>query len=630
MTGSTGQPGTAVPSPELLAAMTAFRSGDFATALTHAEGALSSAQDRPPVLALAGLAALRLGTPERAIPYLRELLQMKPADSATRTNLAKALVESGAHDEALSFCDGSDSPALSRIEGYISQLRGDLPRAATAYEAALLREPTDVASLNNLGNVLAQLGRIDEAVAAFEQAITLTPREVGIFLNLADVLRRADRGAARLKVMRDAAALAPHDRQVLTELALAHAHNDDFDEALALLEDVVRRFPAFGESHIELGRLYESLNRVDDLAALVRQLDDIDAPAEAGFLSAWLAQREGRFDDAARLAEAIPETVHPMRRFHLIGSIEERRGHSEAAFAAFERMNREALADAPPPPAVSYRQSIVREMAGWTQAWAAGWSASPARQEEARDPIFLVGFPRSGTTLLDTMLMGLSEVSVLEERPMLATLGHRLGNRDLASLTAEDVIALRKDYFTLARQHGWDDARWLVDKHPLNMARVPLIHRLFPNARFILAERHPYDVVLSCFMANFQLNFAMRSFTTLEEAALTYDAVFSAWETARGLFAVDCKTVRYESLVVDPMSQLRPVVDWLGLEWNDGLLDHTQSAKRRGRVRTASYSQIGEPLYDRARYRWRRYADQLAPVAAVLDPWVDKLEYGRE
>lgn len=610
--------------------MDAFKRGDLRGALEAAERGLPAAADRLPYLGLASMAALQLGAFDDAIPLLREMLDLRPDDAATRGNLAKALVATGELDAALALCEHASTPSLARIEGYISQQRGDLERAAAAYQRVLASEPYDADTLNNLGNALAELGRSADAVAAFERAITYAPQDVRIYVNLADALRRADRGEARLKVMRDAAALAPDDRQVLTELALAHAHADQFDEALTLLEDVVRRFPAFGESHIELGRLYESLNMIDRLSALVTSLEATGAPAEAGFLGAWLAQREGRFEDAARLAALIPASVHPMRRSHLIGSIEERRGNSSAAFAAFQEMNRAALADSPPAPAQSYRQSIIEAQAAWTPEWAASWPPAPPAGDLPRDPIFLVGFPRSGTTLLDTMLMGAEALSVLEERPMIATLANRIGQRDLATLTTDDIGALRRDYFMLAGEHGWDQARWLVDKHPLNMARAPLIHRLFPEARFILAERHPCDVVLSCFMANFQLNFAMRSFTTLEEAALTYDAVFSAWNKAVGLFPIVWRAVRYERLVADPAAELAPVVNWLGLPWNDGLADHQEQARSRGRVRTASYSQIGEPLYDRARYRWKRYAEQLSPIQPIIEPWIARMEYAEE
>jgi hypothetical protein len=159
------------------------------------------------------------------------------------------------------------------------------------------------------------------------------------------------------------------------------------------------------------------------------------------------------------------------------------------------------------------------------------------------------------------------------------------------------------------------------------MARVPLIHRLFPKARFILAERHAADVALSCFMANFTLNHAMRSFTDLSEAAQTYDTVFRAWHRACELFPIDAHAVRYERLVADPRGELQPLVAWLGLGWTDRLLAHQETAKDRGRVRTASYAQIGESLYTRARGRWERYAQELTPVMPILATWAARMGY---
>ena len=201
---------------------------------------------------------------------------------------------------------------------------------------------------------------------------------------------------------------------------------------------------------------------------------------------------------------------------------------------------------------------------------------------------------------------------------------------DLPELSAERIGELRAAYFSFAREAGWDDRKWLVDKHPLNMERVPAIHRLFPKAKIILAERHPFDVVFSCFMANFQLNLAMRSFTTLDEAARTYDAVFRAWERGKALFPVDYHAIRYERLVEDARAELEPLAEWLGLAWDDRLLAHTETARQRGRVRTASYSQIGEQLYTRASGRWRAYADQLAPIMPILRPWAERMGYSAE
>ncbi|WDA39886.1 tetratricopeptide repeat-containing sulfotransferase family protein [Erythrobacter sp. BLCC-B19] len=620
-------PPTATLPPALAEAIRLRQAGDAAGALALAERHASPSEAGAPFLAIAGLAALELGDGARALSHLEPLARMRPDDEEIRGDYAKALLAVGREDDALALSAGSALPALARIEAWVRQQRSEFGPAVAAYARVLQGEPTDAASWNNLGNIHAGAGHFDQAITAFEHAITYQPDEPGMYLNLADVLRRADLGGPRLKVARDVAELAPDNRAVQTELAMALAHNELLDEAIAVLEAAVARWPEFGESHLELGRLYEATNRTEALAALLASLDPATTPPEAAFLHAWLAQREGRFEDAARHAEAIPPTIHPMRREALIGNIAERLGDSARAFAAFTAMNAAAIAEAPPRRGPSYREGVEADLARWTPGWAARWTPPISPDPAHRDPVFLVGFPRSGTTLLDTMLMGLPDLGVLEERPMLAETLRMAGNADLAALTASQCAQLRAAYFDSARRNGWDGNRWLVDKHPLNMARAVAIHRIFPQARFILAERHPADVVLSCFMANFTLNHAMRSFTELEEAARTYDTVFRAWHRAGELFPINAHAVRYERLVEDPRGELQPLVEWLGLGWDDRLLDHTETARSRGRVRTASYAQIGEQLYTRARGRWQRYGDQLAPVMSILAPWAERMGY---
>ena len=619
-------PTQALP-PALTEAIRLRQSGDAAGALALAERHAAATEAGAPFLAIAGLAALELGDAARAVSHLEALARLRPLDEDIRADLAKALLAAGRADEALTLAQGAQLPALARIEAWVRQQRGENAQAIAAYARVLKAEPADAASWNNVGNIHAAAGNFDQAITAFEHAITHQPDEPGMYLNLADVLRQADLSGPRLKVARDVAAIAPDNRAAQTELAMALAHNELLDEAIAVLEAAVKRWPDFGESHLELGRLYEGTNRTEALADFLGSLDPAACPPEVAFLHAWLAQREGRFQDAADHAEAIPETINPMRRAALIGNIAERLGDAPRAFSAFEAMNAAAIAEAPPRRGPTFRESIEADLARWTPAWAARWAPPLVPDPARRDPVFLVGFPRSGTTLLDTMLMGLPDLCVLEERPVMAEVLRMLGNADLAALTPEQCGQLRAAYFDSALRHGWDGQRWLVDKHPLNMARAVQIHRMFPNARFILAERHPADVVLSCFMANFTLNFAMRSFTDLEEAARTYDAVFRAWHQAHALFPIASHAVRYERLVEDPGGELQPLVSWLGLDWNDRLLAHEETARDRGRVRTASYAQIGEKLYTRASGRWRRYEDQLAPVMPIVMPWAEQMGY---
>jgi hypothetical protein len=143
----------------------------------------------------------------------------------------------------------------------------------------------------------------------------------------------------------------------------------------------------------------------------------------------------------------------------------------------------------------------------------------------------------------------------------------------------------------------------------------------------IFAQRHPCDSVLSAFMQSFVMNDAMASFLTVEDAADLYDAVMSGWFAIRERFDLNVHTVRYERLVEDPEAELRPLVEFLGLEWDNRMLAHTRTAKERGTIITPSYDQVTEPLSTRSVGRWKRYRAQLEPVLPVLLPWAERLGY---
>jgi hypothetical protein len=263
-----------------------------------------------------------------------------------------------------------------------------------------------------------------------------------------------------------------------------------------------------------------------------------------------------------------------------------------------------------------------------TPEWHASWREDPPPAGRP-SPVFLLGFPRSGTTLLDTLLMGHPQVQVLEERPPIAQVEKQMGGlASLPGLNTNDIARLRKLYFEEAGR--WVDLREhtvLVDKFPLHLNKVPIIHRLFPDACFVLALRHPLDTLLSCYMTNFRLNSAMANFLDLDTAAWLYDQSFGFFEQCRQMMGVDCFPIMYERIVEDGGAALRPLFERLGLEWTDRVLDHRRTASGRGVITTASYAQVTEPMYTRARGRWERYREFLEPVLPVLQPWIERHGY---
>jgi len=620
----------AQPPENLIPALGLYRRGDLAGARAAAEAALESEPDNAELGAFAGLVAAQSGDPQAAIPHFRRVLDAAPGDIPTRLNLATALLATGDLDEAGAVCAaGGDDPRLLRIAAYVYHRQGRLAESAAAYDAQVAAFPADWESFNNLGNVRAAMGETDAAIAAFQQAIGLRPDVVEMVFNLSNVLGDAERVEIRQAVMRAAARVGGDSAEVQVELGIAEAGAQDFEAAERAYREAIRLRPDFVAAHVELGILLETQNRIDDLAALVDEAEGKGLRgAEIGFLKAWTLRRQGRFAEALKLAEASPPSISPVRRAQLLGEIHDRLGDAPRAFAAFTEMNRAALAARPGAPGPSYRSEVAARAALLTPERVAAWSSVEAGPGPPA-PIFIVGFPRSGTTLLDTLLMNLPDLHVLEEMPMLEEVEQALGGEErLAALDSAQAASLRALYFeALDRISPPRPGQRVIDKYPLHMARMPLIHRLFPDAKLVFVERHPCDAVLSCFMSNFRLGHAMLAFADLDEAARLYDAVLDAWTWARELLPLDVHTIRYERMVEDLEGEMKALLGYLGLPWDPAVLDNEASAGKRDYIRTASYAQVGEPIYRRAAGRWERYREQLAPVLPILAPWAERMGY---
>jgi len=251
--------------------------------------------------------------------------------------------------------------------------------------------------------------------------------------------------------------------------------------------------------------------------------------------------------------------------------------------------------------------------------------------------VFLVGFPRSGTTLLGQVLDSHSGLVLIEERPMLDRVITHVRNdlggypEGIPALDGAAVADLRQRYFDavdgecqrLSHQR-------VVDKFPLHLVHAGLVRAIFPKSQFILALRHPCDVVLSCFMQNFRPNPAMANFFSIERGALTYDRIMSLWSLYEQHLRPVTHPIRYENVVTDFDHEIGELLGFLNLEWEDGVRYFAERARSRGKIDTPSYAQVTEDLYTRARYRWRRYEEQMKPVLGDLMPWIKHFDYDSE
>ena len=251
-------------------------------------------------------------------------------------------------------------------------------------------------------------------------------------------------------------------------------------------------------------------------------------------------------------------------------------------------------------------------------------------------PVFLIGFPRSGTTLLDTVLRTNKNISVIEEKPIVTEFINLLYNESeqtephIENINDDFVLKMRNKYFSIREKFLDKKNKVIIDKMPLNIIYLGEIIRFFPNAKFILAIRNPYDCVLSCFMQSFKINDAMSNFFSLKDSANCYDRVMNLWEIYKNKFSINYHQVKYEDLVYDFEKITKDLFKFLSVEWNEEVLNFYKFSKSRGYISTPSYNQINQPIYSQSVSRWKNYKNQILNVDKILSPWASKFEYNND
>jgi len=468
---------------------------------------------------------------------------------------------------------------------------------------------------------------------------------------------------------------APRDPAAWTALAWAHWRAGGPQAALAACDGGLRAAPGALPLVCAKAEMLRALGRPAEAAALFRQaLDREPARFEARFGLALIAAEAGDWDDAARWSEGLRAQAPGRSEVAwLAARIALGRGDPRQALADLQAVLRDpALGDARRADALLLRsqaQDVLddpraafaaavagkalqrrlhaagasghevaaeryRRLAAWFSTCdPAPWRAAPAAGASPADAhVFLVGFPRSGTTLLEQALAGHPRIAALEEAPTLADahaefLTSDEGLERLASLTPAEADHWRGVYWAQAAAHGGDPrGKVFLDKAPAGTDDLPLVARLFPDAKVLFALRDPRDVVLSCLRQNFQMNAVTYAFTDLASAAEAYDAGMAMAERYRACLPLDLLEVRHEALVGDPAGALTAICAFLGLDYVPAMTDVAATARART-IRTPSAPQVRAGLNRRGLGRWRAYAEDLAPVLPTLAPWVARFGY---
>jgi tetratricopeptide (TPR) repeat protein len=601
-----------------------------------------------------------------AIHYGRCAVALDPSMAAAHGNLGVALYDAKQYDEAETCHQRALALAADMIQsinniGSIYRARKDLKAAAKWYRRALEVNPNYLESLSNLGAVLVEDDQEDGAVPYLERALSFQANYPEALCNLGLVRIKQDQFDRAIVLLERSLEIKPGYAEALIGLARALQALGRLDESVLLLTQATKNAPDNSDAYCQLGGVYMEQGEAELAEAAYNQALNIDpqmADAIAGL--SYLRLEAGNMDAAQSLAiQAIalkPDNLSA--RFQLTQVKKVKLGDDNFAALAAQVADSENLSDDKRislhyalgkcyDDTKQYSLAFPHFMAGarikraklsydadadaariqriidiFDQAY---FDARVGAGHPSELPVFVLGMPRSGTTLTEQIIAshpavhGAGELhdlmAVVQQATsaQIATQNHLPFPENLSQLNQDDISLWGQDYVARLR-HRAPNAQRITDKMPANYMALGLIPLMLPNAKIIHVKRNPIDTCVSCFTRLFNRHQeATYDLAELGKHYHNYARLMAHWQQV--LPPGSFMEVHYEDIVADIETQARRLIDFIGLEWNDSCLDFHKNTRS---IRTASVTQVRQPIYNSSVAKWRNYAQFLGPLLAEL------------
>jgi tetratricopeptide (TPR) repeat protein len=497
-------------------------------------------------------------------------------------------------------------PDALHLMGLLEKDRGSLEQACQLFQRGLKSAPGHVHLLNSIGLVESQLGEFSKAEAHFRKAMKIDPGYI-------------------------------HARHHLANLFDSQRK---YSKAKHLYHQVLKQQPKFVEALANLSSILEKEHQLVEARSFANRALEINPDHFVARITlANIAARDKSFDAVIELLLPLVQSqqLSPVNYAVACGKCAyayEQRGDYKTAFSFYQNSN-QVLQQAYQPQfqnleslyAPSSIKCIDNAIPNFDFSYQTG---------EIRSPVFMIGFPRSGTTLLDQILSSHSHITVLEEKENLLDAYTRFpatreGLSELENASDAELKKLRQMYWNnIDREINTNKSTpIIVDKLPLNAIALLHIIKLFPGAKIIIALRDPRDSVFSCYQQRFGMNQAMFQFLNLNTAVTYYDQVMNVIAKIRDVNVLPMHFVRYEEVVGNLTDEVKELISFLDLEWEDALLDYQTTARSRS-ISTPSASQVIQPLYTSSIGKWKHYREWIGTSFEPLDKWVEEWGYQKE
>jgi tetratricopeptide (TPR) repeat protein len=607
--------------------------GRLAEAEALYRGILQENPQHADALHLLGALAHQAGHHQAAIDLIRRALAIQATNAVYHSSLAVVylatgrLDESAAHSrEAVRLLPTHADAHYTLAVALLGQGRPD--EAEPAFRETLRRTPAHADARCLLASLLRRQGKFPDAVALLSEAVGLAPGHVLARVGLGEALLDLGRAAAAEPHLREAVRLRPDLAAAHGDLGLALRDLDRTGEAAACFREALRLQPHYTSARSNLGLLLESEGRSEEARVEfveVLRVDQNDASAFAGLsrlaAAGHYAFSEEQIRRVQSLASQGSRPADERARLHFaVARVRERAGAHDEAFGHYREANellkeylraRGAVYD----PAAQSRL-VDRLITAFHQAY---FERSQSFGSDSEQPVFVVGMPRSGTTLAEQIIAshprgyGAGELYDIDE--IVTRLPQLLDGEypdGVCRLDTAVARSLAEDYLRTLRQRGGMAAR-VVDKMPSNHQHLGLIATLLPRARIVHCVRDPLDTCLSCYFQQFAQPLPFQTdLTHLGHYYREYARLMTHWARVLPLPVFE---LRYEDLTADQEAVSRRLVEFCGLEWDERCLRFHES---RRAVRTVSALQVHRPLYRSAVGRWKRYEKYLGPLIQAL------------
>ena len=623
-----------------------YNQGHLSLVIEHCQRFIGQFPDAFIIWNILGAANKGLGRVEEASKAFMKVVKLNPTYADGYNNLGVTLQEQGKFEGALVAYKKAISIKPNYAEAYNNLgntllEQGEPAGAISSYKKAISIDSNYAEANYNMGFALSSINKPEEAIVAYNNAISIKPNYSEAYCNLGNAYKEIGKLNEAIDFYRNAISINPKYAQVYNNLGKVFQEQDKLELAMEAYKKATSLKLEYSEAWTNGAEALEKWNKLDELDDWLKQAHKNFkiVPSDISYFQSKFLWRIKERKEALKLISTINlKTVSENRKqgfLNLKAKCFESSQNFSKAYDCFLEMN--LLAKKSNTYLNSNSDKFFANTKNQLEQLKLKLTSRATDSEdngETISPIFLVGFPRSGTTLMDTILRSHSKIEVLEEKPTVvaakAAIRKNGYNEIHNKVFSIDIISeARSSYIKEFRKHikSSDTNSVYIDKLPLNLIEVPLINQLFPSAKFILALRHPFDTILSCWMQDFEINAAMANMVDLDRIVDLYCIAMETFKICRSEYNLNVHTIRYEDLLEDLKGESSALLTFMDLTWETKMEDYRATALKRGRINTPSYSQVSQPIYKEAKYRWVNYKEYLDKYSDQIEPWIQEFGY---